>query len=411
MDSLQPARTLEEQAARHRLATTAVYFAAFIGLGLTNASTGPLLPLLADQVRVDLAGISILFTARSLGYLLGSLLSGQLYDRRSGHPVMAVSLVMAAVAIALVPATPLLWGLAAIMLLLGASEGSLDVGGNTLLIWLHGLKVAPFMNGLHFFFGLGALLSPLLILQALNLSGTYSWALWAMSLVLVPIALLLLRLPSPAATGHHSAERALEGGANGQIRQTHWGVVTLFVLFFVTAIGAEMSFGGWIYTFSVEAGLATVQSAAYLTSAFWAAFTISRLGSIPLARLIHPRGYVILGLAGATLGLLILNGMRFLETGSATQVALWLGTLLFGASIAVVFPTMLSYAGERTRIFGQVTGLFFVGVSVGGMLIPWLIGQFFEARGPYSVMVILLLATLAGVGLFALIDRKTRLAS
>ena len=48
---------------------------------------------------------------------------------------------------------------------MGVAEGALDVGGNTLLIWVHRHKVGPFMNGLHFFFGAGAFLSPIIIAQ------------------------------------------------------------------------------------------------------------------------------------------------------------------------------------------------------------------------------------------------------
>ncbi len=199
MNSTQPASTIQSRSERSRLSITAAYYAAFIGLGLTNASLGPLLPHLADQARVGLGQVSILFTGRWLGYLLGSLLGGRIYDRRRGHPVMAVSLILAAVTMALTPTIPLLWGLVMIMILLGASEASLDVGCNTLLIWLHGRKVAPFMNGLHFFYGLGALISPLIIAQAALAYGRSAWALWLIALLLLPAAFVLLRLPSPPA--------------------------------------------------------------------------------------------------------------------------------------------------------------------------------------------------------------------
>jgi len=408
MNSIQSADSIQTQIERSRLKITSAYYAAFIGLGLTNASLGPLLPLLADQARVDLSRVSILFTGRWLGYLLGSLLSGRIYDRRKGHPVMAVSLILIASAMALTPTIPMLWGLVLIMVLLGASEASLDLGGNTLLIWLHGRKVAPFMNGLHFFFGLGALISPLIIAQAALTYGRSAWALWLIALLLLPVAFFLLRLPSPPTPEYAaSIEHSTSARDNANSSRMRWGVVFLFVLFFLTAIGAEQSFGGWIYTFAVTTGLATAQMAAILTSVFWGAFTLSRLGSILVARSLSTRAYVIISLLGCTLGLLLLNTLRFMGSGSLGVVVLWLGTILFGISIAVIFPMMLSYAGERTQIFGQVTSLFFVGVSAGGMLIPWLIGQFFESAGPYSTMVILLLAILASIGLFSLIDRRT----
>jgi len=412
MNSIQSANSNQSQIERSRLGITAAYYAAFIGLGLTNASLGPLLPLLREQARADLSQVSILFTGRWLGYLLGSLISGRIYDRRRGHPVMAVSLILVAAAMALTPAIPWLWGLVLIMVLLGASEASLDVGGNTLLIWLHGRKVAPFMNGLHFFFGLGALISPLIIAQAALAYGRFDWALWLIALLLLPVAFGLLRLPSPPAPAYAaSVESSTSTKPHSESNRKYWLIVFLFVLFFLTAIGAEQSFGGWIYTFTVKAGLATAQMAAILTSVFWGAFTLSRLGSILIANRLSTRAYVIVSLLGCTLSLLLLNTLRFLDSGSLEVLVLWLGTILFGISIAVVFPMMLSYAGERTQIFGQVTSLFFVGVSAGGMLIPWLIGQFFESAGPYSMMVILLLAILASVGLFSLIDRRTGLRS
>jgi len=406
MNSFRPAQTVQSQLERARLTATATYYAAFIGLGLTSASLGPLLPLLTEQTLVHLNQVSVLFTARSLGYLIGSLLGGRIYDRRDGHPVIAAALILVAICMALTPAIPLLWGLAGIMILLGGAEGSLDVGGNTLLIWLHGKKVPPFMNGLHFFFGLGSLLSPLIIAQAVLVSDRYSWALWLMALLITPVAINLLRLPSPV-----SPTREIQGvkpepvARSGNPSKNRRSVLFLFVLFFMTAIGAEISFGGWIYTFALQVGLATTQTAAYLTSAFWGAFTISRLGSISLANRLSTRTYLITSLAGCTLSLSLLNTLSFLGIGITARVVLWLGAALFGLSIAALFPTTLSFAGERIQISGLVTSLFFIGVGTSGMLLPWLIGQFFESAGPYSVMVIIFLAILFSLIFFALVDR------
>jgi len=59
---------------------------------------------------------------------------------------------------ALVPGLPQLSLLALVMLVLGCAQAGIDVGGNTLLVWLHRDKVPPFMNGLHLFWGLGSIL-------------------------------------------------------------------------------------------------------------------------------------------------------------------------------------------------------------------------------------------------------------
>ena len=68
-----------------------------------------------------------------------------------------------------------------------------------------------------------------------------------------------------------------------------------------------------------------------------------------------------------------------------------------------IFPAALSLAQGRMRITGAVTGWFFVGASAGGMVLPWLIGQFFESVGPRATMVILLVDMTAAVGILAVL--------
>ncbi|NJN94713.1 MAG: MFS transporter [Anaerolineales bacterium] len=148
-----------------RSSKTAAYYLAFVALGLTSATLGPTLPNLAEHTRSNLREISYLFTARSLGYLIGSFLGGRLFDRKPGHPVMALMLVGMVAALVVIPLIPALWLLIAVMLFLGLVEGAVDVGGNTLLVWVHRHRVGPYMNGLHFFFGVGAFLSPLIVAQ------------------------------------------------------------------------------------------------------------------------------------------------------------------------------------------------------------------------------------------------------
>ena len=54
--------------------------------------------------------------------------------------------------------------------------------------------------------------------------------------------------------------------------------------------------------------------------------------------------------------------------------------------MASIFPTILILAGKRLRVTGTITGWFLVGAGIGGMLLPWLIGQAFTSIGPGSMM-------------------------
>lgn len=354
------------------LSITLAYYAAFVGLGLVVASLGPTLTELAENTNATLSQISYLFTARNMGYMLGSILAGQLYDRVQGHPVMGAALAMMVFCMLLVPLVSWFWLLLAVLLLLGTAQSTLDVGGNTLLVWVHRDKIGPFMNGLHFVFGIGAFLAPIIIAQAVLMTGGIKWGYWILALLMLPAVFWLWSLPSPI--NQQKEEK-------GEIEPLNKPLLFLIVLFFFFYVGTEVSFSGWVFTYALESGLADEETAAYLTSAFFGLFTVGRLLAIPIATRFAPRTILLTDLLGALLGLGILLAF------SASTLALWAGSMIIGFSIASIFPTMLSFAERRMAITGRVTSSFFIGGSLGAMLFPLLIGQLFESWGPQIVMV------------------------
>lgn len=374
------------------ISKTAAYYVAFIALGTTGAVLGPTLGDLAENTQTQLSQVSLLFTASSLGYLLGSFLSGRLYDRASGHPVMAAGLFLLAAMLGLVPLAPLLWVLIAAFIVLGVAQAAVDVGGNTLLVWIHGDKVPPFMNGLHFCFGLGAFLTPIVVNQSDLLSEDITWAFWALALFMLPVAAWLLRLTSPAVQNDSE---------NGSARQADHRLLALMVVFFFLHVGAEMSYGGWVATYAETTDLASEVGARYVNSAFWGAFTLSRLMSIPIALRFRPGTILLSGLLGCVGSLAVI----LLWPDSLT--ALWLGSIGMGISIAPMFPTSISLAERRMAITGQVTGWFLVGASIGSMTIPLLIGQLIERIGPPVVIDIILIDVVLALAILMAIRRTT----
>ena len=356
------------------------------------ASLGPTLPGLAEQVGVQLAGISFLFATRSSGYLLGSLLGGRIYDRLPGHPVMGSVLLLMAGAMALVPLSSHVVLCAAVLLIVGISEGTLDVGANAMLVWNHPTNLAPYMNGLHFFFGVGAFVSPILIAQAVAYSGGILWAYWLLALCILPIALATLKLPSPKNLGDHT-------DANGE---SHSLFIFLIAACFFVFVGAEVSMGGWIYTYAVKQQIADEKMAAYLTSGFWGALTLGRLIVIPLAARFRPRTIMWVDIVGAILS------VWMMVLFPLSQGAIWLGTMGAGLFIASMFATLLAFAGRRMVITGRVTGWFFVGSSLGAMTVPWVIGQLFERIGPQVMLVAIGVDLVVAFGIFMVLLWRSR---
>ena len=375
-------------AGRWRMATTGGYFAAFIGIGLAEAVLGRTLPDLAAQTGTVTSEISFLFIARAAGYLLGALLAGRLYDRLPGHPVMASVLIILAVTLVLIPLMPLLWLLTIVLLILGMAQSVVDVGGNTLLVWVHRRQVGPYMNGLHFFFGVGAFLAPVVIAQAVLLSGGISWGYWVLAGLMVPVAIWLLPWPSP------KAESLPEDSAAGRV---NYGLIALLALFFFFFVGAEVSYGGWIYSYAVAVGLPGETTATYLNSAFWGALTLARLLTIPLAIRLRPRYLLIMDLAGCLLSLVLVL------LWPTSLIIIWVGTIGAGFFLASIFPTTITLAERNLTVTGQTTSYFIVGASLGSMAVPWLIGQLFEPVGPQMMMLIILISLVLATAVFAVL--------
>ncbi len=370
-----------------RTAKSVVYFAAFVVLGMAAAVIGPTLPALAERTHVGLGQISLLFTTRALGYMLGSLRGGRLYDRSPGHPVMAAAVLLMGLTLFAMPLIPVLWVLTAVVLLLGVAEGALDVGGNTLLVWTHGRKVGPFMNALHLFWGLGAFLSPLLVAQAVLVSGDITLAYWGLAVLMLPPAIALLRLPSPAPA---------RAAADGNSGDASWLALLLAVFLFLV-VAPEAAFGGWVYSYAVTLHLADRTTAAYLTSVFWGSFTLGRLVGIPIAARAEPRTILFADLVGCLLSL----GLILLWPES--QAAIWVGTWGMGLFIASLFPTAICLGERCLTITGRLTGWFFAGAALAGMSVPWVIGQLFVRVGPRSMMVICVADGMAAMGVLAVL--------
>ncbi len=365
--------------ASSKVPSTLAYYYAFIILGLITGVFGPTLAALARHIQANLSEISIIFAARSFGYLIGSFVSGRLFDRVRGHPLLVGALLATALAFTWIPLIPTLGLLIALVLLLGIAEGGIDVGGNSLLMWMHDAGSSPFLNGLHFFFGVGAFLSPIVVAQVVISTGDITFAYWLLALVTLPAAAWLIRLPSPSPRNH---------SAKNIPARVSPLLVASIALFFFLYVGAEVGYGNWIFTYATQLNLSDATSAALLTSGFWGAFTLGRLIGVPLSARFDPKIILVVDLIGAMAS--VCGVLAF----SHSIAALWLGTIGAGLFMASIFPTMLALAGRTMAITGEVTGWFLIGAGGGGMFLPWLIGQLFEPVGAI-ITPFLVLANLA----------------
>ena len=136
-----------------------------------------------------------------------------MFDKLPGNKLVASSLLLCGVGTVVVPFCKSVVVLGVAVSVQGLAMGILDTGGNgkgksrglsplvfhlsfflslpVMLVWLHGDGVAPYMQLIHFAFGVGAFLSPLLIDVAKEHLGSFHWALWIMGILFFGIGIVL----------------------------------------------------------------------------------------------------------------------------------------------------------------------------------------------------------------------------
>ncbi len=377
------------------------YYWLILCIGLNTGVTGPTLPALAAQTQARLGAMGQLFLIGAIGGTLGTLLGGRLYDRLRGHVVLGIAQIVSGLLVVCIPFTPALGWLLGVVAVKGVMDGLINSGTNTLLVWTHREKVSPYMNGLHFFFGLGAFLAPLLVAQVVDLSGAYRWVYIGLGAFGVLAGLRMVTMAgSPQAAP--PVDRAPEAD---QPRPIPYPVVVAAALFLFFYVGAEIAFGGWVYTYAVELDLAPAVQAAYLTSAFWLAFTVGRLVSVPLAARFAPRQIIIVALLGCVLSM----GLVFVLAGSSA--ALWAAALLVGFCMAPIYPSGFTLAVQGFKLPARASSIILLGDSCGGMVLPWLVGQVLEVAGPRAMVYLVLGSLLCDALAFAgLLRARSRAA-
>ena len=382
-----------------RRATSYAYYLAFISLGMFAGMLGPSIDVFKERTGSNNGQIAILFTISAIGYTISGVVSGRLYDRRRGHPVISAGLMGAAIAVLCMTRASTLVVLALLMIAMGFSTGAVDTGGNTLLTWLHGDNLGPWMIALHAAFGVGSALAPLFLEVSRTTTSGINAGLVGMSVLGLVASAWLLRRPSPT---HRAEDRAtVDTIAKPAPRRL---ALIVAAAFFFVYVGLEIGFAGWVYTFAQDRGFSK-RSASWLTSTFWWAFTAGRVLGIAVARKLSAKAQILVDVAVTMVGAVML------VASTSSSGLLWAGTVVLGVGLATMFPAMINVANERVAVTGTVTSWFIGGAGAGSAVLPWEIGHLFDGHGsgilPGFVLILAAVVAIMSTAAARLFERAT----
>src|SRR5579859_7215044 len=339
------------------------------------------------RLHVDLAEQGNLILLLYLGIFCASLLVGPLIDRFGNKANLCVSSVLVAAAMIAFGAAHSFAAASVAAVLLGVGGGGLNTCTNVLVSDVYGSQRGPMLNLLGIFFGIGALFVPLL---AASFEGHFTIAQLFLFCSILSAACALaygvIAFP-PANAAPASSWRDVLGVARYE------GLLLLaFILFFES--GNEACIGGWTSTYVGATGRSP-QSATLVLASYWAALMVSRiLAARLLSTLEKPQlllGAALISAAGCAI-LVFARSLSMLFTGTA----------LIGLSYGPIFPTTLAIAGDRySKMVGTVFGFLFSVALLGGMALPWAVGEVSQ-RGSVRAGMIVPLIGATGISVLTL---------
>ncbi|KAM4581773.1 major facilitator superfamily domain-containing protein 4A [Fundulus diaphanus] len=149
---------------RRHLQQTLTYWSVFFSFGLCVAFLGPTILDLRCQTQCTLQQITWVFFSQQFFLLVGSSVGG-LFSKTllSSLSALFTSTLIISLVFAIIPLCHHVILLSIAMGVAGKAMGVIDTIGNLQLVKLYQKDSAVFLQALHFFIGLGALVSPLVV--------------------------------------------------------------------------------------------------------------------------------------------------------------------------------------------------------------------------------------------------------
>ncbi len=339
---------------------------AFFPTGILTTLLGPMLPLLMSRWSLSDTQAGNLFLVQFLAAMVGVQLSGVLLSRMGFRPAFLSGLLLMACGTATLCMGSAGLGMASVAVY-GFGLGLIIPTDNLLIAEVSSNARTSAVSLLNFFWGVGAVMCSLMVAWTAA-HGLLPFFLGSVSLLLVLFALVMRRLPFPAAAASaRGPTRWRELAANP--------IVWLFALVFFLYPGAETAVGGWIASYVSRLGPQEARMAPLMPAFFWASLTVGRaLGTLFL--LYVPERRVLRG------GFAAASGGIVLMLWSSTLTGVIAGALVTGLSFATLYPITVARLSQHFGVAARSIGAFMFSLaSVGPAILPWLVGITSQATG------------------------------
>ena len=368
-------------------AQVALSYLTFVLVGVNAGVGGVVLPAQMADYGVDRTTIGITFFTFSAGFMLASGVTGPLLHALGFRWALVAGGAAFVVGGLWMATRPPLVGLIAVQVLAGLGIGTTESVLNTHLTTLPGSNVL--LGRLHAFFGVGALLGPVLATWTLR-SFPWTTVAFITAAPFIPVVAAFV-LTHRDAGEVHSRQAPSPGTPQGAASEHHsraLGIVArqpavvLAAVFLAVYVGLEISVGNWGFSYLVGERHSSDVVAGNAVSGFWLGLTLGRFVISPVAERL---GWTLGRTTTACLAGVVATSLLIWTAPPAAVATVGLGVL--GFCLGPLFPTTMAVMPLVTarRHVPAAIGLL-NGVSVlGSSGLPWIAGALTQGVGLWTL--------------------------
>ncbi|KAF1915127.1 major facilitator superfamily domain-containing protein [Ampelomyces quisqualis] len=384
---------------------TLAAFWSFVVMGSNDAAYGALIPYLQEYYNLTFVVISLVFLSPLVGYTASALSNNAIHLKfgQRGVAIAPTCHLVAYIVIAVHPPYPVL---VVIFMLAGFGNGLADAAWNA---WIGNMANPNEVLGfLHAFYGLGAVLAPLIATTMMTKGQKLPW--YYFYYVMIAMAVIELATSTTAfwhATGavfRAANPRTGDGKDNRMkealIRLPYARVTWLCAIFLLGYVGIEVALGGWIVKFMLEVRDGGQFASGMTATGFWMGVTVGR---------------IVLGFVTPRLGEKLAIAI-YLPLTMALELIFWLVPQFYVSAVAVsfqgfflgpLFPAAIVAATKLLPRHLHVSAIGFAAAfgGSGAAIFPFAVGAIAQAKGVQVLQPIVLALLGAILGLWLCLPR------
>ncbi|KPI40594.1 Bypass of stop codon protein 6 [Cyphellophora attinorum] len=363
-------------------------FLGFIVMGANDAAYGAILPYLQRYYDTSYTVVSLVFLSPFVGYIASATTNNLLHKTFGQRGIAIIGPTCHIISYIVICTHPPFGALVVVFILAGYGNGVLDAAWNS---WIGNLANPNELLGfLHGFYGLGAVISPLVATTMITRGGL-EW--YTFYYIMIAAAVLELAASTAAfwdMTGLKFRQLMSDDAVRGATRAAlKTRVAWIGAVFLLVYVGIEVALGGWIVEFMIQVRDGQPFESGMVATGFWLGLTVGRF----ILGFITPR-------LGENLSIFV-----YLLFAMAMQLLFWLvpqfivssvAAALVGFFLGPLFPAVVVAITKLLPPHLHVATVGFAAASGGGgaCILPFAVGAIAQKAG-VRVLQPIILAMLA----------------